>query len=131
MSSYKQKFNKKYGFSLNEPHNLNEISKITKVKKSILQQVFNRGVGAHKSNIASVRLKSGKKNYKILDPSKKMTAEQALHDIGWIELTCIAKVLRPVYKSIYFDEICIKSSIFVLFWPSSVLNKEISQSLFK
>lgn len=76
MSSYKQKFNKKYGFSLNEPHNLNEISKITKVKKSILQQVFNRGVGAHKSNIASVRLKSGKKDYSVLDASKKMTAEQ-------------------------------------------------------
>jgi hypothetical protein len=76
MSSYKQKFNKKYGFSLNEPHNLNEISKITKVKKGILQQVFNRGIGAHKSNIASVRLKSGKKDYSVLDPSKKMSPEQ-------------------------------------------------------
>ncbi len=76
MSSYKQKFNKKYGFSLNEPHNLNEISKITKVKKSILQQVFNRGIGAWKNNISSVRLKSGKKDYSVTDRSKKMSPEQ-------------------------------------------------------
>ena len=26
MSTYKQKFNKKYGFKLNEPHSLKEIS---------------------------------------------------------------------------------------------------------
>ena len=76
MSSYKQKFNKKYGFSLNEPHNLNEISKITKVKKSILQQVFNRGVGAWNTSISSVRLKSGKKDYSITDRTKKMSKEQ-------------------------------------------------------
>ena len=42
----KQKFNKKYGFEKDESHSLNEIAKITKVKKSILQQSYNRGVGA-------------------------------------------------------------------------------------
>ncbi len=76
MSSYKQKFNKKYGFKINVPHNIDEISKITKIKKSILQQVYNRGVGAWKNNIESVRLKSGKKDYSITDRSKKMTKEQ-------------------------------------------------------
>ena len=76
MSSYKQKYNKKYNFNLNESHNINDISKTTKIKKSILQKVFNRGVGAWKNNIESVRLKSGKKDYSITDRNKKMSAEQ-------------------------------------------------------
>ena len=29
MSTYKQKFNRKYGFPKDEPHNLKEIAKIT------------------------------------------------------------------------------------------------------
>ena len=76
MSSYKQKFNKKYGFNLNESHSLLDISKITKIKKSILQQVYNRGIGAWKTNIDSVRLKStGQKNIKA-PRSLKMGKEQ-------------------------------------------------------
>ena len=76
MSSYKQKFNKKYGFDLNKSHSLLDISKITKIKKSILQEVYNRGVGAWKTNIDSVRLKStGQKNVKA-PRSLKMGKEQ-------------------------------------------------------
>lgn len=51
----KQKFNKRYGFKLSEPHSLAELAKISKVKKSILQSVFDRGIGAFKTNRASVR----------------------------------------------------------------------------
>ena len=57
----KQKFNKKYGFKLNTPHSLDAIAKITKIKKSILQQVYNRGTGAWKTNPQSVRIIKGKK----------------------------------------------------------------------
>jgi|TARA_E500000305_G_scaffold97058_2_gene87511 hypothetical protein len=71
----KQKFNKKYGFDKDESHSLNEIAKITKVKKSILQQSYNRGVGAWKGNIQSVRLKSGKKD-PTAPRSRKMSKEQ-------------------------------------------------------
>lgn len=76
MSTNKQKFNKKYGFKLDEPHSLNEISKLTNIKKSILQDVYNRGVGAWKNNIRSVRLKSGKKDFSVTDRKRKMTKEQ-------------------------------------------------------
>ena len=76
MSSYKDKYNKKYGFKKGDSHDLNSISKTTKIKKSILQEVFNRGVGAWKTNIASVRLKSGKKDFSVTDRSKKMGKEQ-------------------------------------------------------
>lgn len=71
----KQKFNKKYGQPLNKSNSLAEMSKLSGVKKSILQEVYNRGVGAWKNNIASVRLKSGKKNASA-PRSAKMGKEQ-------------------------------------------------------
>jgi len=53
--TYKEKFNKKYGFPKDEPHSVADISKITNYKKSGLQTIFNKGVGAFKTNPASVR----------------------------------------------------------------------------
>lgn len=57
----KQKFNKKYGFKRDEPHSKKEISKITGVSMSILDQVYDRGLGARKGNPQSVRSLSGLK----------------------------------------------------------------------
>lgn len=51
MPTYKQMFNRKYGFNVNESHSLADIAKTTGIKKSILQKVYNRGVGAWKTNI--------------------------------------------------------------------------------
>jgi hypothetical protein len=53
--TYKQLFNKKYKFSLEASHSLEEISKITGYKLSGLQTIFNKGIGAYKTNPASVR----------------------------------------------------------------------------
>jgi hypothetical protein len=53
--TYKGQFNKKYGFETDEPHSLADISKITGYKKSGLQTIFNKGVGAFKTNPTSVR----------------------------------------------------------------------------
>ncbi len=47
--THKQQFNKRHGFDKDEPHSLAEIAKISKMKKSVLQEVFNRGVGAFKT----------------------------------------------------------------------------------
>jgi len=55
VETYKNKFNKKYGFPKDEPHSLAEISKLTGFKLSGLQIIFNKGVGAFKTNPASVR----------------------------------------------------------------------------
>jgi hypothetical protein len=58
----KQKFNKTHGFKRDESHSIADIAKKSKISKSILQQVFNRGVGARITNPESVRsLKDGKK----------------------------------------------------------------------
>ena len=53
--TYKQKFNKKYGFDSDESHSLAEIAKITKLKLSALQDIYDKGVGAYKTNPQSVR----------------------------------------------------------------------------
>ncbi len=51
----KQKYNKKYGFKGNQSHSMEDIAKKTGIKKSILQEVFNRGIGAFKTNRSAVR----------------------------------------------------------------------------
>ena len=51
----KQKFNKKYKQKLNEPNSKKDISKLSGVSMSILDDVYYRGMGAFKSNPQSVR----------------------------------------------------------------------------
>jgi hypothetical protein len=53
--TYKNKFNKKYGFPKDEPHSIAEIAKITGYKKAGLDIIFNKGVGAFRTNRAAVR----------------------------------------------------------------------------
>jgi hypothetical protein len=53
--TYKNKFNKKYGFASDESHSLDEISKITGYNREGIQTIFNKGIGAYKTNPQSVR----------------------------------------------------------------------------
>jgi len=55
VQTYKQKFNKKYGFPADESHSIEDISRITGYDKQGLQTIFNKGVGAYKTNPESVR----------------------------------------------------------------------------
>jgi hypothetical protein len=55
MVTWKQKFNRKYGFERDASHSLAEIAKITGYKKSGLETIFDKGVGAYFSNPQSVR----------------------------------------------------------------------------
>lgn len=55
MKTYRNKFNIKYGFDKNESHSLAEISKLSKLKLSSLQDIYNKGIGAYKTNPQSVR----------------------------------------------------------------------------
>ena len=76
MSSNKNKFNKKYGFKLDEGHSKSEISRITGIPRSILDQVFDRGVGARKTNPESVRSATTGKKVGGRSLKGKMSAEQ-------------------------------------------------------
>jgi hypothetical protein len=53
--TYKNKFNKKYGFKLDESHSLEEISKLTGYKLDGLKIIISKGIGAYKTNPSSVR----------------------------------------------------------------------------
>jgi len=55
VKTYKEKFNKKYGQPLNKSNSLSEISKLTGYKLSGLRIIYNKGVGAYKTNPQSVR----------------------------------------------------------------------------
>jgi len=48
--TYKQKFNKKYGFKLTEPHSLEEIAKITGYKLKGIKTIFEKGEGAFETS---------------------------------------------------------------------------------
>lgn len=55
MSTYKQKFNAKYGFPKNEGHSIAEIARLTGYKVAGLRKIVQKGRGAFRSNPQSVR----------------------------------------------------------------------------
>ena len=76
MSTNKQKFNRKYKQPLNQPNSKKDISKLTGIPMSILDQVFDRGVGARKTNPQSVRSATTGKKPGGKSLRGKMSAEQ-------------------------------------------------------
>ena len=55
VETYKNKFNKKYGFPKDASHSISEISKLTGYKKSGLETILDKGRGAFFSSPESVR----------------------------------------------------------------------------
>ena len=55
VDTYKMKFNRKYKQDKGESNSLTEISKLTGYKLSGLKTIFNKGIGAYKTNPESVR----------------------------------------------------------------------------
>ena len=53
--TFKQKFNKKYKQKLDQPNSLYDISKLSGYKLSGLKKIFDKGIGAYKTNPQSVR----------------------------------------------------------------------------
>tara|TARA_R110002020_G_scaffold317674_5_gene533300 strand:+ start:1087 stop:1371 length:285 start_codon:yes stop_codon:yes gene_type:complete len=84
--TYKQKFNKKYGYKLNEPHSLKEISDITGYEYKGLKTIFEKGEAAYSTNPQSVRksVKSPQqwaysRLYAAVDPSSKAYQIDKIH----------------------------------------------------
>ncbi len=55
VDTYKNKFNRKYGFEKDASHSLAEIAKLTGYKLSGLKTIQDKGEGAFRSNPQSVR----------------------------------------------------------------------------
>jgi len=84
--TYKQKFNKKYKQPLNQSNSLNDISRLTGFKKSGLQTIYNKGIGAYKTNPQSVRPMVKSKEqwaiarvYAAINPSSKAHKIDKVH----------------------------------------------------
>ena len=69
-------FLRKHHLPTSEHHSLGELSKISGVKKSTLEEVYDRGIGAYKSNPTSVRMKGSFKKGVSAPMSKKLSKEQ-------------------------------------------------------
>jgi hypothetical protein len=76
MSTFKAKFNKKHGFPADKSHSVASIAKISGFKKSVLDAVYRRGVGARKTNPASVRSATTGKKVGGKSLAGKMSANQ-------------------------------------------------------
>lgn len=74
MATFRDKYIKKYG--KDAIGGLDKISQVTKVPLNILQQIFNRGVGAARTNPESIRLKGTFKKDPKAPRSKKLSDEQ-------------------------------------------------------
>jgi hypothetical protein len=59
-----------------EPHSLGELTAASHIPKSTLQKVYNRGIGAYKTNPTSVRMKGSFKKGVNAPMSKKLSKEQ-------------------------------------------------------
>ena len=55
MATYKQKFNLKYNQPKDQANSLDDVSRLTGFKKSGLQVIYNKGVGAFRTNRSAVR----------------------------------------------------------------------------
>lgn len=55
MLTYKQQFNRKYGFNKNESHSIKEIASLSKITYRNALKIVKKGEGAYFSNPGSVR----------------------------------------------------------------------------
>jgi len=84
--TYKQKFNKKYGFKLNEPHSLEEIAKITDYKLKGIKTIFEKGEGAFESNPQSVRPNMNKQQWAYARVYASINPKSKSHKIDKVHL---------------------------------------------
>ena len=47
--TFKQKFNKKHNQPLNQSNSLDKIAKLSGIKRSAIQKIYNKGIGAAKT----------------------------------------------------------------------------------
>lgn len=55
--THRENFLRKHGLDTDKSYSLSQLSKISGVPKRILQEVYNRGIGAYKTQPSSVRMK--------------------------------------------------------------------------
>lgn len=72
----KEEWNKRHGFPKDASHSKAEIARVSKIPLKTLDKVYDRGIGAYKTNPESVRLKGSYKKGVKAPMSKKLSKEQ-------------------------------------------------------
>ncbi len=75
MRTKREAFLKEYGLP-DKSYSIEELATITKIPQKTLQEVYNRGIGAYKTNPESVRMKGSLKKGVKAPMSKKLSKEQ-------------------------------------------------------
>jgi len=76
MKTHREKVLTRLGLSLDEGHGIPDLAKATGIPAIALQEVYNRGIGAWKTNPESVRLKGSFKKDPSAPRSAKLGKEQ-------------------------------------------------------
>lgn len=74
--THKQQWNRRHGFAQDASHSRAEIARVSNVKPNVLTKVYQRGVGAHRTNPESVRVKGTFTKDPTVPISRKLTKEQ-------------------------------------------------------
>ena len=74
--THREQVMKRYNLDKSKGYSIEELAKITKIKKKDLEEVEDRGKGAWKTNIRSVRMKGSFKKNVDAPRSAKLSAEQ-------------------------------------------------------
>jgi hypothetical protein len=72
----KEEWNKRHGFPKDQSNSKQDISRVSKIPMKILDEVYDRGIGAYKTAYTSVREKGTYKKGTNAPPSKKLSKEQ-------------------------------------------------------
>jgi hypothetical protein len=72
----KQEWNKRHQQPLNTANSKKDISKISKIPVKMLDEIYDRGIGAYKTAYTSVREKGTYRKGTNASPSKKLSKEQ-------------------------------------------------------
>ena len=74
--THKEQWNLRHGFPKDKSHSLASLARVSKYPVAVLQEVYNRGVGAHATNPRSVRLKRSFKKNVAAPLTSKLSKEQ-------------------------------------------------------
>lgn len=101
MTTNREQFLKKHGLPLDTSLSLNEISKLAKMPMNAIRKVYDRGRGAWKSNIESVRLKPGTQYGRAFQKDVKAPRSAKLTPEQWGYGRVYAFVMKT--KKVFYD----------------------------
>ena len=90
--TYKQRFNKEFGFDKDEDHSMKDLKEITGIPIRILREVYNRGEGAYFDNLGSVKTKRLLEN-----PDLRKGSNMRLSMAQW----SWSRIYGFIYKSLF------------------------------